>query len=417
MIWTLFERAVWAFFSLSIVFWLTYNWYDDFYSELHQNPTPYRLLQIWVQADNPSQATTPIGGSQQDAQYWAQGVESFLAQAAAHPSCQVTLDLVLDTPTLLHHQQLINHWENNYPYNFKLLKLDDLLPSLPDNHFIASQCTCGIAASCSDILRIFLLPQKGTYSTYMDIDTFLYRIEHQKKPFANFDVVATTSPQAYGLTQGVHDVFMGMVNGLEKPTPIIYLNNDCLISQPEALMWPLIHARLLAEIERSSSYWLLLNERGQITEYESYCHNLEKRLDWALDNPYANLNPNSLVINMAGPGFWRQLFDQYLIAGYPLPHLPSSGAWMGPGQSIQGIVCYHLIQQLFDQHEAQAIAKVAFLAIDFTYYKKRQSPLQDSIKKQIAQLWDTIPEHKKELALKLFCAPIKTAQEIAHEAS
>lgn len=415
MFFTLIERATWCSFFLIIVFFVNHNWYDDFYHVIEKEYAPFRFLQIWVQADRPRQELAPVGGSLEESQFWAQGIENFLAQAAVRKKYDVTFEFVTDTQTREAHDKLLSHWLEMYPQNFKILLLETLLPTLPHQEFLSSQCTCGIAASCSDFLRIFLLHQEGITNTYLDIDTFLYRLQHQKKPFANFDPFATSSAQAFGLYQGQRGVFLGMQQNFESKPSSIQINNDCLISKPQTSAWPLIKAATSLKIAQYQSYFMLLNERCQIFDYQNYQSNLNKRLKWAIENSDCNVNQSPLVIAAAGPEFWRYFFDTQVVTGYFLPYLPSNGGWMGPGGSVEGSAPYDMLQVIFGAQHAQSLLKIALLNVDFIYYSKRDASLASEIKKELLDLWELIPEGQEEMALNVLSAPIKKTQELAHE--
>lgn len=415
MLSTLIERCTWCSFFLSLVLLVSNNWYDDFYNTLDKNPSPFRLLQIWVQADRPTAQLAPIGGSLEDSKSWAQGIEIFLARAAINIKHDVTFEFVVDSQTSLANKNLLSHWTEAYPKNFKLVLLEDLLQELPHQEFLSLQCTCGVAASCSDFLRIFLLHKEGVTNTYLDIDTFLYRLQHQKRLFANFDSFATNSAQAFGLLQGQRGVFLGMQKNFESEPSSIQINNDCLVSKPQTSVWPLIKAATSLQIAKYQSYFELLNHRCHIVDYKSYQNNLNQRLEWAIKNPEWNVNQSPLVIAVAGPEFWRYFFDTQVATGYLLPYLPSSGGWMGPDGSIEGSAPYGLLQSLFGPKDAESVLKIALLSLDLMYYNKRDVSFALEIKKELLQLWEAFPESQKEIAIKVLAAPIKKTQELANE--
>lgn len=410
---TLIERTTWCSFFLSLVLLLSDNWYDDFYDFMQKEPTPFRLLQIWVQADRPTQELSPIGGSLEESRAWAQGIEDFLAQASARKKYDVQFEFLVDTQTWIANQKLLLHWLDVYPKNFKITVLEDIIQTLPHQEFLSLQCTSGIAASCSDFLRIYLLPQEGVTNIYLDIDTFLYRLQHQKKPFANFDPFATTSSQALGLYQGQRGILLGMQKNFESADSSIQINNDCLISKPHASAWPLITAAASLQITKYESYFGLLNQRCKILDYQSYQTNLHKRLEWAIENADCNVNLSPLVIAMAGPEFWRYFFDTQAVAGYLLPYLPSSGGWMGPGGNVHGSAPYAVLEVVFGSELAQELLKITLLSTDFTYYSKRNQGLALKIKNELLALWAVFPESRKETALRVLLAPIKNTQELA----
>lgn len=413
MLGILVERATWISFALSLIYLGCYNWYDSFYHTLEKQQAPYRLLQVWVQADRPNNQTSPIGGSHDDYQQWAHGIEYFLSQAVTRPTIPVQVDFIADAQTVIQHQELFDHWAQSYPHHFNLIPLSQiLLPEHEHYEFLHQQCAYGIAASCSDFLRTFFLEKPGVTSAYMDIDTLIYRLKHQKKPFAEFDPDAISSQQAYGLLQGDEGVFVGMSQKKSKQQTSVEINNDCVISKPRATMWPLIYAQCSEQIARYSEYMTLLNQRRHINDYEHYSQNLAAREKWAQAHPYQNINQLSLVVQLAGPAFWKNLCEKEVVDAYQLPHLPSGGGWMNGSGCVRGQAPYAVTEQLFNKDISQKLLTIMLMSHDLKYYQKKEAPWAGDLEQEILHLWAQISDEEKSLAEKVFQSPMKWVKEL-----
>lgn len=421
------------FFSFKIFFWLSYcicaafyltllyryDWYADFYQHLvKKDIKSYRMLQIWVQGDKLAWGdASPIGGDEKDFEEWKKAMNLFLLKAHEHRSlATVTVELVLDYPTQQLHQSLLEEWQQHYPSCLIVTPIEAIIDHYPSLKTSLAQCTQGIPAVCSDILRVWHLRQPFDVNIYIDVDTFIYRAKNQYNPFVFNKEDDLPSHKAWGLNLSEKGVYTGFLLDREKGN--IVSNNDMIIDFFDQDSWIVIKAVAENHLNRYQDFLTFITERSLLLDCDFYTYEayLLKKIEWAKKNPTLNFNQVPMIIGLVGPAFWRMHQLEGWVKPYYLPSMPSSGLWMNRLSSVYGATSQAMLQQLYNESVIDHILSITFMAHDYYYLKDKNVRWLDQLETALIDEWNVLSEHEQSLASDLLRSPMEWAKELAEHA-
>ncbi len=407
--------------SVYILHVLAFNWWSSFFQCLQSQNQSYRFLQIWVQSDSTKRPfVIPVGSSDLDLEQWSQGVDHFLQQSFRYPNVSFLYSFITDEKTFYQHNDLFLKWTEKYPKKIEFVFYSDLLAPLPQLTNAPNQCENGIAAACSDLLRLISLHNPlYDYNVYMDIDTFIHCRKFALNPLLPSSPFAHSSKHFLGLslsTPGLaHSSYTYVGNTIDQST--LHINNDLLIDfKTPQWLWNFVQSLGFQRLEPAANFFDLLAERPLLTTYEQYLLHLDTKVQFALEHPHQNINQVPLVINTVGPGLWKDLYLRGLSHRYPLPVIPSNGGWMNHICSVYGNTSASDLALFLseDPCSIQNMLALNFLAHDYYYFEARNSPWIPFLKETIHQKLKTISLENFEIGKNLFQSPYFWIEEIAH---
>jgi len=400
-----------AFFYLLLIY--QFDWYQTFYQKLSDlDVSRYRLLQIWVQGDRVN-AVNPIGGDQKSFLDWKEKMTIFLDQANKHAQkTHVVVELVLDRLTQDYHHDLLQHWQERYPLHLIITSAENMSQEYPLIAEPLKQCSEGIPALCSDILRVWHLQQPYDINVYMDIDTFIFRSTHHYNPYLfKQDPLSVSSDVAFGAHLNGKGIYHSL--SIQNNPPKFIFNNDFVVDY-HADHWNLIKSITSRNFSQYQSFLDLISMRSTFIDkdYKAYQEYLQSKKAWAELNPFLNMNQIPLVMMLTGPAFWKSLYLQGWSKGYEFPSIPSSGEWMNAMGSVYGAINSHMIKDIFN-HEAQShIVNIIFMAHDYHYFKKFPISWINQLKDDLLRSWLALTEEERFMAEQLIRSPAEWTREL-----
>jgi len=413
-----YEFSLWIVCCVYGVHIFAFNWWDDFFDTLQARNESYRMLQIWVQADSPkAPAIVPIGASKTAFTLWRKDIDRWLYQSLRHPEIAVYYSLILDRPTWTHHAALLEQWKRRYPSQIEILFYQDVFATAPQLPCGSTQCSHGIAAACSDILRLLALHNPSyDYNVYMDVDTFIHRYQSALNPYWPSAPFASTSAHLFGLhlTQpGLAQSFLSVV-GSSFDRSALQINNDFLIDykMPDWL-WSCVQTLGFERISQAAPLFDLCADRSSIRSFADYSVHLDRKVQYALHNPERNINPIPLVIYSAGPGLWKDLYVRGLSQPYRLPQIPSSGEWMNHSAKVYGLTSVNDLTLFVDGADTiHTMIALNFLSHDYYYYHARHTPWLAELKHALLQHYHALSPEDVAIGKHLFHSSFEWLEEI-----
>lgn len=388
-----------------------HDWYDSFFNDLHDKKIDsYRLLFVWVQGDM-APGVRPIGGNQNNFESWKKHTEALLTQALRRRALdsnasQVIVEVVLDEATYVHHLDLLERWQREYPSQLRVTQLDKIRQTYPQISWALDQCDLGIAALCSDVIRIWHLPKEFDMNVYLDIDTFIDRHEHPNRLSSAIGLGSRV------LSPGVYHAVQTSANPKDN-----LCNNDMLVDYG-ATNWPLIHAMAASSLDSYRGPWISLSQRHLwrgLDGEKIYEQQLEKRLAWWVAHPAQNFHPLGMIVHINGPWFWLHLSAEGHSAFYQIPIARNSGSWKGGSDvSIKGSMNYGALHYWLGS-DAQDVLKLTMMAYDYQYLTSHQVVWRCALAAKIAKQWLRLSEDKGADLKKVLGSPMLWAEGIAHE--
>lgn len=389
------------------------NWYDSFFNQLKkQNITSYRLLFIWVQGDMGPEVR-PIGGDPTQFAHWQKHTESLLSHVAsralldrAMPKFQI--EIVLDEPTYRKHRALFDLWQERYPSYIRLTQLNQLYRLYPELSWVLGQCRSGVPALCSDVIRIWHLPQNYSMNVYLDIDTFIDRHEGKNK------LSSALSLGAQVKNKGVYHAVQ------TSPRASGNLCNNDIIVDYGSNNWPLIKSIALGSLENYKHPWQALTKRHtwhQVDGRANYQRQLEERLTWWVSHPYDNFHPLGMVVQINGPWFWLHLTAEGHSGFYQIPVTLNSGSWKGGREvSIKGSMNYASLKHWMGA-SAPRILRLTLMAADYQYLKAYEVAWRDELVSWVRREWLALSVLERESLKEALGSPMRWAEAIANNES
>lgn len=382
------------------------SWYDSFFNQLEVlDIKSYRLLFIWVQGDMGS-VVRPIGGDDAQFDAWRTHVESLLVAACDKKrhdrKTDVVVELTLDQKSYVHHKDLIDSWKKRYPKNFDMTFVDQMYDLYPEISWALDQCHSGIPALCSDVLRLWHLPQDYDMNVYMDVDTFVARHSDQMR-------------LSSALSLGSRVVNRGVYHGVQSSSnPKDNLCNNDLIIDYGSDNWPLIKATSLSALEAYKEPWQSLSNRMLWKKsYEGYVEDLNVRLSWWESHPYLNFHPIGMVVHVNGPWFWLSLSAEGHSAFYNIPLSPNQGSWKGGSDtSIKGSMTYGSLKHWWGDR-ANRVLKLTLMASDYQYLLSHNVSWKCQAADDIRSLWGDLTPIQRHDLIHVLKTPMMWARSIA----
>jgi len=413
-----YEFSFWLALYGYVIHLFAFNWWDDFFNTLQQRNESYRFLQIWVQADSPKRPfIVAIGASESDLKSWSKGLERLLYQSLRYPDVTFLYSFITDEKTFYQNNDLFSDWKDRYADKIEFILYNDVFAPYPELAYGLNQCENGIAAACSDIIRLVTLHNPSyDYNVYMDIDTFIHRRKSAKNPFLALSPFSSTSPHLFGLnlTQpGLAQSCFSLV-GASFDQSSLQINNDFLIDyQTPDWLWAFVQSIGFHRLSQASPLLDLLAQRSLVTSFSSYQEHLERKVQYALNNSSHNMNQIPLVIATAGPGLWKDLYLRNISKRYDLPIIPSSGGWMNHGGTVYGLTSTDDLSLFIDDSETmKTMIALNFLSHDYYYYELRHAYWISDLKQDLISKLDTLSPRSVEIGKNLFSSSFEWLEEI-----
>ncbi|NBW57409.1 hypothetical protein EBR43_06420 [bacterium] len=400
-----------SFFYLLLIY--QFDWYEAFYQKLSDlDVKRYRLLQIWVQGDRLNDVN-PIGGDQQSFFSWKEKMSMFLEQANKNAQkVHVVVELVLDRRTQDYHHDLLQQWQARYPLHLIMTSVETMPQEYPVIAEPLKQCSEGIPAVCSDILRVWHLQQPYDINVYMDIDTFIFRSTRYYNPYLlKNDPLAVSSDVAFGAHLNGKGIYHSL--SIQNNPPRFIFNNDFIVDY-HADHWALIKSITSRNFMQYQGFLDLISMRSHYLnkDYKSYQEYLQSKKAWAELHPFLNINQVPIVMMLTGPAFWQHLYLQEWSKGYEFASIPSSGEWMNATGSVYGAMNNQILKEIFNDETRAHIINMMFMAHDYHYFKKFPISWINELKKDLLKSWAALTEEERFMAEQLIRAPASWTREL-----
>lgn len=347
------------------------DWYKSFYQNLaQQHVNSIRYFQIWVSpGSNSPQEALPIGGSQSNFELWLQTTQELMESPAAHLSIwsgNFLYEIMVDKNVYQKHESVFHSFKKKYGNNFEVSLIEDHKPHESSPLFIGyRQCLCGVAAVCSDYLRILHTPKKDfEINIYADIDTLSQAIRNKKQH----------SFQELGLNINENGVYFPFFSN-----KLLSVNIDMLVFKGISevvrnYMTDFIEERL----QRQKVFFnnvlagdALLGVKN-IDEYEEL---LQKRVFLLLSEPQTGINRDHVITDTVSANFWLRLAQK----GWAYPYWNSMAdtvknyhSWKMEGSvASYESVDINLIMMNYSLAEQKVIIQLALMLYDQAYLKEQ----------------------------------------------
>lgn len=408
MIRWLYATCFWGFLFCAAIGFLLLNvptqkknWFASFAQNINERDIERaRLVQIWVGTAGESR---PIGGSEQQCAQWAAAISELLHECQATGASLEVL-LIVDEAVLAQNQDLQKHWEKQYPLSVRWIVVSSLIEQMPEKMscVLSTQCSWGIPAICSDVVRLAALSLDDTdLAIYADIDTLTQAWARGKGDSAAF----------LGLTElrpGIrHHYFTSQSQ--------VSWNNDLIVRYHA--MGSMHKILALAEknfLQHASVYNDLSEQHQRLNALNqgNYLTDLHQRTQAFQQNPTRNINRYSQILSASGvgPGLWRRASMCRWAEPYnegELHFVDNAFSWRSCSQVLDGAVNWELLTQRFNHLYAQDCLEIVLLIEDALFQYKQQGVVSLLLCEEIRERCQRQPEIQKGLKL-FYSQPDKT---------
>lgn len=391
--------------------WHNIFWYDDLYAQLHEHHIKdYRLLFIWVQG-GVSPHVRPIGGNAANNAQWVMHTESFLREAAYRFEHNdnapfVHVEVVVDPPTYALHKLLFDRWREQYGEHILITPVSVVGEKYPLISKHLQQCTSGIPALCSDIIRLFYLKNSCDMNVYMDIDLFIN---------AHREGFKKDSAHTYGLAGQDYTLHQSYFIG-DRKNEIV--NNDFLVDR-HYQEWDKLHQdgyKQLALYDKPMEFLYLRYK--WINDPMVYDSVLQEKHAWYKKNRTINFHPINSVLHIVGPVFWLKQNECGRVENYKIPNMPNASSWIaGPLhlKSVDGYMTYDILHKNMGDDVAEHAMLLTFMAHDYQLLKAYNIPWKCKLAYKIRTHWQQLPADTQEKLKKVLLTPMYWAEAIADD--
>ncbi|NBX71387.1 hypothetical protein EBQ91_00535, partial [bacterium] len=340
------------------------DWYGAFFKELsQQNIKSYRFINIWAQGERyKKEDYSYIGGQHKNYRVWKKSVENFLFEAKQHLEYKILFEVFVDQRTYALCFDTLAKWEKTYPHTFKITLIDQL----KDDDFLIEplkQCSEGIPAICSDVLRVMYLHNPDyEVNVYMDVDTLIEGYRSRKK---------YSSINAFGLQLPGKGIF----NTLEMSPNKIIWNNDFIVDKGTDKDWDLIQSFLKQNFTLYQKAYRDIYRRSirsKLESFSDYLEDLEERALWWQQNSHMNFNQNSMIGQVLSGGFFADMLFRELSYPYKVNNCMSEKnyrSWAGEETYINNVfMSFDMNRARFDQQSSIFILKFTLMLYDYLYF-------------------------------------------------
>ncbi len=416
------ELSFWVALFCYGVHICAFNWWDDFFDTLNHTDQSYVMSQIWVQNPQNSEPwLNCIGGKKDIFLKWKIFIERWLYETRRHVKSPVKFILIGDAQTFAYHNDLFKVWTQRYPNAFEFVFYTDVIKNITADVYslVQEQCTHGIPAACSDFIRIASIDHfNSDFLVYMDIDTFVHRLENAKNIYLprsplsensaiSMGVGAVTRPGIY------HGVLYEKGSGIDGNS--LRMNNDFLISaKSDAALKAAIMRMAESRLADSADLVHLISMRSSIHSVQQYIFYQNQRLDLAKKNINQNFLYVPFIIFSTGPGFWKDLYMSGWSKAYPSIDIYSTGEWMDKGTVSQQASIKEFLSCGIDENRVDIITNVMILIDDYFYYISKNAIVARYIEESLRESFSALNHKEKEYLDHFFHFHFSKIQEICH---
>lgn len=342
------------------------KWFYDFFDRLRKKPiNSVMFYSVWVQGDNDFSKLRPIGGSDNFYLKWKNAFSSFLE---AQKKYQLKTDpefkahLIIDRRTFFLHQDDLINFKKKYQDIFNYYFIEDLYQDEQDK-IIRDQCLNGIGSICSDMVRS-TKEAEDDLMIYMDVDLFTDSFQHRKE---------LISSKAYGLEVDYRGIYQKVLIENDK----ISWNCDILITYLNPIESNIARKNLRKRMDEYYYRYSDINqrkERAKIEKIEDYFQNLKERVNLIFEYTDHYIDQNKIIMDVIGPGFWRDMFLQGIAKPYydykkiSKTHL----SWIDDNKnnSFRSIYTIKQLKPFYSDEDIKEYIEYRLMDYDVSFFKK-----------------------------------------------